>query len=235
MTEEYKFSFDELGVETADIEELFGVENAAVPEPFPDLIKRGLNEAPDHCDIRGGIKLFNSIKTDISTNSIKINNQLFKTAKIVATQLKNATGAALFTCTAGKGISDYARKTTQEGDPMYSYVLDVIGSITVDKAMDRIQESLKKRMAAEDMGISDRFSPGYCEWDVAEQQKLFQLLPANFCGITLTGSSLMEPIKSVSGIIGIGPGLQEKGYQCQWCNDLDCIYGKRKRGTKKSD
>jgi hypothetical protein len=84
-------------------------------------------------------------------------------------------------------------------------------------------------MKLKELGISDRFSPGYCDWNVSEQHKLFNLLPESFCGIHLSESSLMNPIKSVSGIIGIGENLKQLGYQCYWCNDPNCIYGKTKR------
>jgi len=79
----------------------------------------------------------------------------------------------------------------------------------------------------------DLFSPGYCNWSMAEQQKLFSLLPPGFCGIQLSPSSLMHPIKSVSGIIGIGTSCKQKGYQCEWCNDKDCIYGRIRRQKKR--
>ena len=112
---------------------------------------------------------------------------------------------------------------------MLGYIFDVIGSVAVEKATEKIQEILKGELLKSKLGITDRFSPGYCEWNVAEQQKLFQLMPRGFCGVSLSQSSLMNPIKSVSGIIGIGTGLKEKGYQCQWCSDVNCIYGQIKR------
>jgi hypothetical protein len=46
---------------------------------------------------------------------------------------------------------------------------------------------------------------------VAEQHKLFSLLPPGICGITLSDSALMHPIKSVSGITGIGKHCKQKG------------------------
>ena len=98
--------------------------------------------------------------------------------------------------------------------------------------MYKIQKELELDLRVKNLQISDRYSPGYCEWSVAEQQKLFSLLPENFCGISLSDSSLMTPIKSVSGIIGIGKDLKQKGYQCNWCNDQNCIYGRIKRQKK---
>jgi len=77
--------------------------------------------------------------------------------------------------------------------------------------------------------VSESFSPGYCSWDVAEQHKLFSFFPTNFCGITLSDSSLMKPVKSVSGIIGIGSDLNRKVHHCLICNDKTCMYGRIRR------
>ncbi len=229
MIKEYSYPFTELNVESSDLEELLGFEDNDIPEPFPGLIEAALKEAPEFCIAKGGFKVFNSTETDSVEGTIKIEDQLFFPAKIIITQLKNATGAALFACTAGNEITEHSKKIAAQGDFLNSYIYDVIGSVVVEKAMDKIQQELENEMFLHGLNISDRFSPGYCEWNVSEQQKLFSLLPGDFCRIKLTGSLLMQPIKSVSGIIGIGPGLTQKGYQCHWCNDVNCIYGKTKR------
>jgi cobalamin-dependent methionine synthase I len=108
----------------------------------------------------------------------------------------------------------------------------VIGSLITDKTVEKLQEKITALISESEMGITDPFSPGYCNWSVAEQQKIFTLLPENFCGIQLSASSLMRPIKSVSGIIGIGTNCKQKGYQCEWCNDKNCIYGRIRRQKK---
>lgn len=232
MIKEYTFSFSELELAISDFEELMGFENGNSPEPFPELIKKALQEAPDHCNIKGGFKLFDTIELDKSKSTLQIENQLLLPAKIVSIQIKNATGAAIFLCTAGNEITSFAKQAEANGDPLYAYVLDVTGSVIVDKAMDKVQEILYNEMLEKGLGISDRFSPGFCEWSVSDQQKLFRLLPPGFCGVTLSESSLMHPIKTVSGIIGVGKGLKQKGYQCYWCNDPNCIVGKTKRKKK---
>ncbi|HKJ79378.1 MAG TPA: vitamin B12 dependent-methionine synthase activation domain-containing protein [Prolixibacteraceae bacterium] len=232
MQKEYTFSFHELNIQPADIEELLGFDDGNVPEPFPELINKALKEAPCHCKIRGGIKIIDSIALNKENGSLKIADQLFVPAKIISIQLKNATKIAVFLCTAGSEITDLSKKAEAEGDLVYSHIVDWVGSVIVEKAMDKIQDSLEKEMQLNGLGITDRFSPGYCEWNVAEQQNLFQLLPTGFCGISLSKQSLMHPIKSVSGIIGIGNGLKPKGYQCYWCNDPNCIVGKTKQKKK---
>jgi hypothetical protein len=234
MLKQFRFKFEELAISPSDLAELMGFENE-IPEPFPELISTGLEKSNGLCDIRGGYKIFNSIDIQTKNQSIQIEDKIFNPSKVVINQLKNATEAALFICTAGAKISSYANKISTTSDPMLGYVFDTIGSVVVDKAAEKMAQQLKELVQKKQMGISDSFSPGYCEWSVADQQKLFSLLPDKFCGVQLSSSSLMYPIKSVSGIIGIGTGLEQKGYQCHWCNDLNCIYGKIKRQKKKQN
>ncbi len=231
MMTEY-FSFSNLNISPEDIEELMGFEPDESPVPFPELIQTGLHLAPGLCHIIGGYKIFSNIKTDIRSETIEIENQLFSVGKTVASRLKNATQAALFLCTAGSGISEYAKKKSAEGDELMAYILDIIGSVTVDKAAGCLQEILLKEVSGWGFGITESFSPGYCNWDVAEQQKLFSLLPPGFCTVSLSATSLMHPVKSVSGVTGIGEGCEQTGYQCKWCNDSNCIYGKIRRRKK---
>jgi cobalamin-dependent methionine synthase I len=93
--------------------------------------------------------------------------------------------------------------------------------------MDQIQKQFEELAGKQGWGISNRYSPGYCGWNVAEQQILFALLPPNPCNISLTQSSLMQPIKSISGIIGFGPDVKSKGHTCQFCEMQNCIYRNR--------
>jgi hypothetical protein len=87
-----------------------------------------------------------------------------------------------------------------------------------------MQNELEKTMISCGKKITNRYSPGYCGWDVAEQHKLFRLVPGNFCGIRLTESALMDPIKSISGIIGIGENVKFNKYTCNLCDFKNCRY-----------
>lgn len=234
MIKKYKYTFEELQIVPADLQDLLGFENNEIPEPFPTYIETALASAPSLCNIQGAFRIFDTVDVNTANNTIQVETELFSPAKTVTTQLKKSTKVALFACTAGAGISEHAHKISAENDPMLAYVLDILGSVTVEKATDKIQAALLEEVSSDGLGISDRYSPGYCEWSVGEQQKLFSLLPENICGIQLSESSLMHPIKSVSGIIGIGEGLRQKGYQCKWCTDRNCIYGKMDRKKKEA-
>jgi hypothetical protein len=222
---EFRFAFEDLQVSVADVASLMGY-GADLPETFQKMISAGLSETPDIVSIRGGYRFSERFNPGKETASFEFEGISFYPGKIVLSQLEKATSAALFICTSGDGISARSKSLMSSGEMMEGYIFDVIGSVIVEKAMDKIQGFLKNEVEGFGLGISNRFSPGYCNWDVAEQQKLFPFFPAGFCGVTLTESSLMKPVKSVSGIIGIGPGLVEKGYRCQRCNDKNCIYRK---------
>jgi hypothetical protein len=235
MKTEY-FSFSELNLTPSEIEEYMGFEPGQSPEPFPELIEKALQLAPEHCKITGAFKIFSNIVVHQKTETIQIENQQFFPGKIVVTQLKEATHIALFICTAGAGISEFSKKKAAEGDEMMAYVLDVIGSVMVDKAAVKLQEKILEEVKNDGLNITDPFSPGYCNWSVEEQHKLFSLLPQGICGIKLSDSALMYPIKSVSGITGIGKDCKQMGYQCNWCTDRECFVGKikRRKNSKKN-
>ena len=124
----------------------------------------------------------------------------------------------------GPAMENWAKKLFVDGDAALSYLIDTVASITVDQATDVLHDYIEKRMKMYGLKITNRFSPGYCDWSVSEQHLLFSFLPANFCGITLTESSLMVPIKSVSGIIGIGKTVKRVDYSCDICGMKDCRY-----------
>lgn len=232
--QEYSYRFDELEVSTDIIEKFMGYEPGNAPEPIPQLIKEVLASAYDYGEIKGGYVIQNDIVINREEKILQINDTVFNVKKIVSKQLKKIENLALFACTAGPEIGIYSKELMHEGDFIKGYIADVIGSEMVESAMDKIQDDLEQKMEARGLHITDRYSPGYCGWSVGEQHKLFSFLPENFCGISLTPSSLMMPIKSVSGIIGIGAEVRRKGYVCNMCDMVNCIYREIKQ-TKKAD
>lgn len=228
MIKEYSFQYEELGFTINELEDFMGYEPGASLESFGAIYHEAIKKAPGLCDIKGGYRIFDKIELDRETKTLKINNIVFDPKNIIFSQIKDANGAVLFMCTAGPGISNLSKKLMKGDDPLLGYVYDVIGSIVVEKAIDKMQESLKNELAKQDIHITHRFSPGYCDWDVSEQHKLFSFFPKGFCNIRLSGSSLMSPIKSVSGIIGIGPNVKMRRLPCFHCNYANCFKNRSK-------
>ncbi len=224
----FHFRFPELGLTREKIARVMGYDDGIAPEPFDDIIEEVLDAAPDYCDITGGYVLRENIHIDRINQSIRIDDVTFDLKRIITNQLRKSEHVALFLCTAGAGIGEWSGKLMKSGDMIKGYVVDVTGSETVDAAMDIIQDGMEKELKVKGLKITERYSPGYCQWQVSEQKKLFSFFPENFCGVRLSPSSLMYPIKSISGIIGIGKEVKRKGYSCNLCDMKDCLY-RRKR------
>ncbi len=205
-----------------------GYSPGSAPEPLTDLIAEVSDELMPLGDVKAEYLIFNRLASDPDSKSIEIEGVVFCVKPVIFSQIKKAGGAALFICTAGAEIGIRSRASMKDGDLLRGYVYDVIGSEVVENAADRMQEELRLEVAASGLKITNRFSPGYCGWDVAEQHKLFSFFPENYCGISLTESSLMNPVKSVSGLIGIGRDVRYAPYQCHLCEDKNCIYRGRK-------
>jgi hypothetical protein len=220
----YRSDFSGLKIEPATIEDFIGFIPGGAPEPFPDIISGILSQADEKIRPIGGYAVFDSIFVDKINKKIHINDVVFNTHSIVTRHLDKATSIAVFACTAGKDVSRWAAEYNQKGNPIHAYIVDSLGSVAVEKAMNLIQEKLKVQMHEMGLHITNRYNPGYCGWETSEQKLLFGLLPAEFCGIKLTESLLMKPIKSVSGIIGIGEGVSYKKYTCNYCKDTHCLY-----------
>ena len=116
---------------------------------------------------------------------------------------------ALFAVTIGEATSEALRRCFDAQDFALAYALDAIASVAADDAADlaerRYAESLRARGWDTPDGDVLRYSPGYCGWDVTGQRRLFAFLQPETIGITLTDSYLMQPLKSVSGVVVAGP------------------------------
>jgi hypothetical protein len=168
-----------------------------------------------------------SLKVD-AAGQIATEGLAFRTGKIVDQMLRHSTQYAFFLVTVGPAPEKLARDQLSKGDYLEGYITDLVASALVDSVAACVHEDIRREADLKGLKATNRYSPGYCSWDVWEQQKLFSLFPENTCGITLSKSSLMSPVKSVSGIIGIGPRVKFNTYTCEICPMKTCTFRKEK-------
>ena len=226
-------NFSDLNINIAQVEKIMGYKEGESQEAISEMIMSVLKDAESMCRIKAEYAVYPIGRADDIEKTLEINNLIFNVKKIVYGQIKRSDSVAVFLCTAGREIGIRSRETMNEGDLLTGYIYDVVGSEIADSAAEFLQNRLKDKITSEGKRITNRYSPGYCGWDVAEQHKLFQLMPDNFCGIRLNASALMDPEKSVSGFIGIGKNVRYNDYTCGLCEMKDCIYRKIKDKSKK--
>ena len=199
------------------------------PEFVPEMLNILLEEAPSHVSAGGCYALFEIQEINIRQGSIIHSSGCLRCGSKIARQITGSDSFALFVTTAGKSYDAWIKSKANGGDVLAEYLCSSIGSVIADKVADVIQEVINDYALKAGKGITNRYSPGYCSWNVREQRDIFNLLPADQIGVTLTPSFLMTPIKSLSGIIGIGRDKAPGSYMCEMCNMTDCLV-KRARG-----
>ena len=167
--------------------------------------------------------VYDSVTFNHDKHTIEIEDQIFETGKIVTKSLKNSASMVLFIATCGDKIETWSKQLMKEGHSLEGLIVDLIGSEMAEAIVEYLHHHIETEVLKSGNKVSNRYSPGYCNWPVSDQQKLFALLKGNDCGITLTDSSLMLPIKSVSGLIGIGPSMKKAAYKCNACPELKCM------------
>jgi hypothetical protein len=219
----YQLSCNNITIKPESLLQSLGYPQSTAPDEILKLINQEIKNLEDFCLIKGGYRIMNNIEINSDKSLLIIGKSEFNLKKIIFNQIKKSTSVALFVCTVGSEMEKKSGNLMKSGEPLLGYIIDVIASEAVEKAMDIIQDKLATQMKKQGLNITNRFSPGYCGWHVSEQQKLFSLLPHEFCGIKLTPSSLMVPIKSISGIVGIGREVKKNIYPCRVCDVKDCI------------
>lgn len=165
-----------------------------------------------------------------SVDRVRIGRTELDVGRVIGNQLRGSSRFAVFVCTAGQGWADWKACIDSRDDILQSFTADCIGSQLVESTADYMISMLDRELESAGLKMTNRFSPGYCGWPVAQQPELFDLFPEkNPCGVSLTESCLMIPVKSVSGIVGLGKDVVFRPYMCNICT-MEMCFRRRHHG-----
>lgn len=159
----------------------------------------------------------------VDKNYYRFDREIFKPGPVIMHSLKGCAQYVLLVATVGDAFDRWLQSIHRQGDILQMYLSDAVGSAIVEATQHYACSYLEKEAAKEGLHITNDYSPGYCGWHVSEQQNFFSLLPEDFCGITLSESSLMHPIKSISCVIGLDEHAIKHPYGCDICGKSDCF------------
>jgi hypothetical protein len=128
----------------------------------------------------------------------------------------------VFLATLGRRMDQFIDRTMRRR-PDFGVVADAVASVGAEAMVDQFTQDLSDSLPP-DQALSLPFSPGYCDWPVDEQRKMFSLLPERPAGTTLSADLMMSPRKSVSGVLGEGSETEvaETRNPCAACARTDC-------------
>ena len=213
-------SLDELAIDWDNIWQESGFEGYVPDGQTERLFHEVVDEVVQTTHPMYGYIFYPNEGSDRTT--LRLGGTSFHTGGIIARYLFEAEEFAVFVATAGREFESLQHRLHEGGDIVKQFMADIIGSEIAEATGRLLSRELESSQAVRAYGTSNRYSPGYCGWPVSEQQTLFSLLPPAPCGITLTDSSLMLPIKSISGVIAVGPQIEKMPYGCAICGRKDC-------------
>ena len=137
---------------------------------------------------------------------------------------------ALFAATIGSQICVRIAELFRSNEFVKGNFLDAAASEGTDRISHLLENrfssllSHEHRIASNDMVLA--YSPGYCGWHISAQKALFAALRPEQIGISLRDSFLMEPLKSISGVLVAGPAeihrFEDVYPFCSTCRSQTC-------------
>lgn len=127
--------------------------------------------------------------------------------------------------TVGFDIEREISKKFERGEYLASVLLDAAATTAVEQAADAMEKHFVATFAKDGFKLRWRFSPGYGDWNLTAQEKLFTIAGAEQIGMSLSSAMMLEPRKSVTAIIGLYKGLRIRDkvqVNCAACDRLAC-------------
>jgi hypothetical protein len=122
--------------------------------------------------------------------------------------------------TIGPALERRVHELHSAGDGLLAFMLDSVGVLALGNLGQRLRERAEERATEMGWGVSPALSPGsLVGWPVQGQREVCALLPLAEIGVRLNEHCVLEPHKSVSMVIGLGPGYDTThvGSVCRYC------------------
>lgn len=108
-----------------------------------------------------------------------------------------------------------------------SIIIDSCATTAIEEVCDFVQDELEKELFQKGEYLTTRYSPGYGDLPIEKNIDIINLLNTQKeIGLTITGSGIMIPRKSVVAIMGIAKSESKNNKKlCSNCiNRFDCKY-----------
>lgn len=166
----------------------------------PKVIFRNIEVKPDE----NGLSVIGTrIHFDNKKLVIFSTHSSVKDNKEISPEDLNPKNVIVYVVTIGPGVDHEIKHLMEEGEMFDAYLLNGIGAGTTEMVANDLNRYMND-LNTEVNYVYRRLSPGYGDWNVSDQTKIFKLLnPEKYIGVKLTDTHIMLPEKSTSGIMGL--------------------------------
>lgn len=181
------------------------------------------------------VSLDDGITGGMIGGSIQIDGASFTSKRLHSTlQLAQADGVVLVAVSAGPQVEAEAQRLWNQEKPDEYFFVEIFGSAVVEHLVATIGARLCAWSDARGMAVLPHYSPGYPEWDIAEQPRLLELirrtrtqqLPSD---VEVLESGMLRPKKSLLAVFGLTRQVDRVRkltdlVPCQNCSLSNCQY-----------
>ena len=130
----------------------------------------------------------------------------------VAKGLSQCTRATIMALTIGEALPAFAAKASAEGRLYEASAADYLGSHAVELFADAFCAYLQQQAIPKGLYATLRYSPGYGDWALSAQPNVFAFLNGCQNKMKLSEHYLMEPVKSITAVVGWSSTWQKPEY-----------------------
>lgn len=132
--------------------------------------------------------------------------------------------------TIGPALEKRVEELQASGEVLDAYMLDSIGVVALGAVGEALRELAEQRAAELSWGVSAALSPGsLVGWSIKGQRDLCALLPLDAIRVRLNDHCVLEPHKSASMLVGLGPEYESTrvGSVCHYCSLADSCWRRK--------
>ena len=161
-----------------------------------------IEEALSLINLKG--TMLKAVITGNNGDEVFLSGNLTFASKQLARFLRDCREALLMGATAGSAIMDAIMDKTGQDNLSAAVVYDATASEMVDAALDWIMDYFNQQIRREGKKLlSRRFSAGYADFQLDNQQVIYQKLQMEKIGVAINSNFILRPEKSVTALSGI--------------------------------
>lgn len=232
-----KAKFSNVEVPSHEVRRYLGYSDPThVRKDIQDIFQQVMEMGPTLLEPAAGYDIF-PIK-NVTVSTVEVEGDISFNSRDLALRQRGAQALATFVVIAGARLEEEAEKLIRSGDSVLGYMLDVFASAAVNCLAYKVKKIIeahahsmgyqgitqgvcigKKCSVYRDCGgaIIHWWSPGYGDWSVVENKKIFTLIDGNQVGVCVRESGMMSPQKSYACVMPLGSDGDKPRQKCvEW-------------------
>jgi hypothetical protein len=175
------------------------------------------------------------VPVQVSADRLLVDGTVFGSRQLQAhLREAGAERAMLVAVSAGGGCEAHASQLWQESKPDEYFFLEMFGSAVVENLVTSLSARICELAESEGLMAISHYSPGYTGWDIADQNRLYELITRGRTqlfpeSLEVMSSGMLRPKKSLLAVVGLtarnGRALASSHLvPCEGCAYSPCQY-----------